>query len=36
VNAEQRKDQQTQADIQRTGVKTRHELLADRLKALAE
>lgn len=34
--AEARKDQQVQADIQRQGVETRHELLANRLKALSE
>ena len=34
--AEQRKDQQVGADIQRKGVQTRHELLASRMKALAE
>jgi hypothetical protein len=33
---EQRKDQQTQADIARQNVRTRHELIAGRLKALAE
>jgi hypothetical protein len=33
---ERRKDLQTQADLQREGVKTRHELLANRLRALAE
>lgn len=33
---QKRKDMQTAADIQREGVKTRHELVADRLKALAE
>jgi len=33
---ERRKDQQTAAEIQRQGVRTRHELLANRLKALAE
>ena len=33
---ERRKDLQTSADLQREGVKTRHELLTNRLKALAE
>ena len=33
---EQRKDLQTQSDIARQNVRTRHELLANRLKALAE
>jgi len=33
---EKRKDEQTAAEIQRQGVRTRHELLAGRLKALAE
>jgi hypothetical protein len=33
---ERRKDQQIGADIQRRGVETRHELLSNRLKALAE
>lgn len=33
---ERRKDMQIQADLQREGVKTRHDLLADRMKALAE
>jgi hypothetical protein len=33
---QKRKDQQTSAEIQRGGVRTRHELLANRLKALAE
>jgi ribosomal protein S8E len=33
---EQRKNAQLGADIKRKGVETRHELLANRLKALAE
>lgn len=33
---EQRKDLETQTDLQREGIKTRHELLANRLRALAE
>ena len=33
---EQRKNLQTAAEIQRGGVRTRHELLANRLKALSE
>lgn len=33
---ERRKDQQAQADLLREGVRTRHELMANRLKALAE
>lgn len=33
---QQRKNLQTQADIERQGVQTRHELMANRLKALAE
>ena len=33
--AERRKDQQTEADIARQGAVTRHELMANRLKALA-
>lgn len=34
--SERRKDQQQSADIYRTGIETRHELLANRLKALSE
>ena len=34
--SEKRKDQQAQADILRAGVRTRHELVANRLKALDE
>lgn len=33
---EQRKDQETVANIQRQGVQTRHELLANRIRALSE
>lgn len=33
---ERRKDLQTQADIAREGIRTRHELMANRLKVLAE
>lgn len=34
--AEMRKDQQTQSDITREGVRTRHQLMAERLKSLSE